>query len=346
MQKRAVIGLDVSLVSTGVAIRTSDGAAVRVTAVSTPKKSAPTDLCRQRLILARVSELLDELEGYERHVFFEDYAFSSFTGKAFTRAELVGMLKLRAAEAGCAVYTVGISALKRYISGKGNASKEEMCAAAASRWGFVYSGVGKKKDDIVDAFCLTCLGEGYLSSPGALTGVAQSCPPTTAPDKAPGAAASARLGAVPMTVLTKQGWEELCADIENPPAPNDALKRLFVDGSARLLVSGGFYVTEDLEAMVSFLKEHPAVSHMLRLAEPLFRRIFSAGGAQLCLEVDYDTGAPCLGVHVECSALIDLTFAERTAVQEKFFDEVPDNNVVTEALRHVLLRFEPWRAMP
>jgi Holliday junction resolvasome RuvABC endonuclease subunit len=238
MQKRAVIGLDVSLVSTGVAIRTSDGSAVRVTAVSTPKKSAPTDLCRQRSILARVSEILDELEEYDRHVFFEDYAFSSFTGKAFTRAELVGMLMLRAAEAGCAVYTVGISALKRYISGKGNASKEEMCAAAASRWGFVYSGVGKKKDDIVDAFCLTCLGEGYLSSPGALTGVAQSCPPTTAPSALLGAAASARLGEVPMTVLTKRGWDELCVDMVSPPEPNEGLKRLFAYGKAWLESTG------------------------------------------------------------------------------------------------------------
>lgn len=236
MKKVAIIGLDVSLVSTGVAVRRSDVPGVQVTAVSMPKKAATTDLQRQRLILARVSDIFSGLAEYERHVFFEDYAFASLTGKAFTRAELAGMLKLCAAEAGCAVYTAGISALKRYISGKGNASKAEMQEAAVSRWGFSYSASRAKQDDIVDAFCLTCLGEGYLASAAPFTGVAQACAVVKEYREEDIPAYS--LGATPAVILSKKGWDDLCADMVSPPEPNEALKRLFAHGAAWLKASG------------------------------------------------------------------------------------------------------------
>jgi Holliday junction resolvasome RuvABC endonuclease subunit len=201
-----------------------------------PKKAASTDLQRQRLILARVSDIFLGLADYEKHVFFEDYAFSSFTGKAFTRAELVGILKVCAAEAGCAVYTAGISTLKRYISGKGNASKEEMREAAIARWGFSYSASRAKQDDIVDAFCLTCLGEGYLASAAPFTGVAQVC--SACEEYKDGDDPSYALGSAPSITLTKKGWDALCADMQSPPEPNEGLRRLFAYGSARLRASG------------------------------------------------------------------------------------------------------------
>jgi Holliday junction resolvasome RuvABC endonuclease subunit len=63
-------------------------------------------------------------------------------------------------------YEVPPTTLKMWTTGKGNAKKPDMAAAAKKRWGYE-----SPSDDIVDAFSLGKMGEGGLQSLLAVKGV-------------------------------------------------------------------------------------------------------------------------------------------------------------------------------
>lgn len=167
-----VIGMDVSLTSTGV-VSFYDGELHRQTAItSTPKGF--TDFERQLNIQRLICNLLDLYSDsfkYSVSIFFESYTYGRPTGKVFTRAELVGILKyLTYYQYGYDVYTVPVQSLKSFIvdkefrSGKkGQASKADMAEVIKHKYNYTPAYAGKKSfDDMVDAFALGKYGLHYL----------------------------------------------------------------------------------------------------------------------------------------------------------------------------------------
>jgi hypothetical protein len=63
------------------------------------------------------------------HVFFEDVMFSSSTAQTQLWSSLRGAIMLAACKPWCAVHAIPVGTLKKFATGKGNATKEEMLSA-------------------------------------------------------------------------------------------------------------------------------------------------------------------------------------------------------------------------
>lgn len=82
-------------------------------------------------------------------VYFEDVKRHSGTIAAHVYGGLKAVLHLWGAPLGVEVKGVGVGVIKKHATGKGNASKAMMIAAAKERWG-----IGIKDDNQADALCL------------------------------------------------------------------------------------------------------------------------------------------------------------------------------------------------
>jgi hypothetical protein len=147
-----IIGLDISLTDTGMVplIRQFDNL-FKPSPIVTSTKVFQTlkDPLRQAAIITCAIDVFRKYAG-NTAVVIEDYAFGKNTGKAFTRAELIGTIKYIALTIfGFDIYLVAPKALKKFM-GHGTHEKADMAHAAHMRFGFV-SG----NDNLVDAFCLT-----------------------------------------------------------------------------------------------------------------------------------------------------------------------------------------------
>jgi Holliday junction resolvasome RuvABC endonuclease subunit len=83
------------------------------------------------------------------------------------RAELYGVLRMTAYDAGIPFREVNITHIKMFATGKGNANKDAMLAAAIRRFG--YDGTSNDEADalILWHLCKRALGEGLRSLPQA-----------------------------------------------------------------------------------------------------------------------------------------------------------------------------------
>ncbi|MET4190633.1 MULTISPECIES: crossover junction endodeoxyribonuclease RuvC [unclassified Bradyrhizobium] len=152
----AIVGLDCSLTDTGMVVIRS-GAGDRtpsdwpvVIADSSAEYQPLKDPLRQIMILTQVIGKFELAKRFGRvAVVIEDYAFGKNTGKAFTRAELVGMIKYQALTTfGFDVFLVTPRSVKK-LMGSGKFEKNDMALAAKQRYGFVHM-----NENVVDAFCL------------------------------------------------------------------------------------------------------------------------------------------------------------------------------------------------
>lgn len=144
-----IVGLDLSLASTGVA--TPDG-----TETWAPpdrrrkpgeKRSLGDDLARLDWFRARAARLARELQ--PDLVVIEEYAFSSVTAYAHALGELGGVVKNALWLNRVPIVTVGTSVLKRYACGNGRAKKPEVTSAVSARTGIAFP-----NDDECDAWVL------------------------------------------------------------------------------------------------------------------------------------------------------------------------------------------------
>ena len=89
------------------------------------------------------------------YVVFEDYALGMGRSATtiITQVEVGTMLRNVVYNKGISWLEVKPSTLKKWTTGKGNAKKEAMMAAAVERWQFQ-----SDSDDIVDAFALSMYG--------------------------------------------------------------------------------------------------------------------------------------------------------------------------------------------
>ncbi|MFJ9558228.1 hypothetical protein ACIRPH_30860 [Nocardiopsis sp. NPDC101807] len=150
--KPRVIGLDLSLTSTGLA--SSLGWTDRI---KTKPDQYPTTFDRLRAIRASVLSAARSAN----LVVVEQLAISSQTGQHLTRAGLWHLVMEAIDAADVPWVAVTTQTLKKYATGKGNASKDETMLAVARR----FSEWEVSGNDEADALVLAAMGADYLGHP-------------------------------------------------------------------------------------------------------------------------------------------------------------------------------------
>jgi crossover junction endodeoxyribonuclease RuvC len=144
-----VVGLDLSLASTGF----SDGFTA-----STIRPMKRTGLQRLRFIRDQIATQVDIVE--PNLVCVEGPSYGSKGGHEHERGGLWWIVRESLDALGYHVAVVSPSSLKKYATGKGNASKDQMIVAACKRFPWFDGG-----NDEADALFLAALGLQHLGKP-------------------------------------------------------------------------------------------------------------------------------------------------------------------------------------
>jgi Holliday junction resolvasome RuvABC endonuclease subunit len=143
-----LIGLDLSLTSTGVSINgetsiisTKARGAERLHIVS----SGILDLCTSKKIACAI---------------IEGYSFASRNSQAHSIGEMGGAVRMRLWENGIPYVEVPPTCRAKFATGKGNAGKSEVVSSISAKTGIIFSGAGG--DDECDAWLLEQMGLTYL----------------------------------------------------------------------------------------------------------------------------------------------------------------------------------------
>ena len=144
-----VMGLDLSLTSTGVVLLKSDGTSQSMTIKSKFREEARLADLREKIMVA-----------VKLHrpglVVLEGYAFGRPNAMA-ALGELGGVIKCALFEERQPFLIVPPTRLKKYACGRGNTKKDEVRLAVFKRWGFE-----APSNDEVDAYVLARIGLAYL----------------------------------------------------------------------------------------------------------------------------------------------------------------------------------------
>ena len=155
-----VVGLDVSLTNTGVAVLSGEDTNVfRISSKPCPDDIQP----RVERLLGMVRQLPLVTEG--DLVVVEQPAFSKTTGKHHDRSGLWWLMVEDLTARGADVVEVAPSVLKKYVVGKGNASKSEMQGTMIRRMLPLAPSLVLHDDNEVDAFGLAAMGARHLGHP-------------------------------------------------------------------------------------------------------------------------------------------------------------------------------------
>jgi crossover junction endodeoxyribonuclease RuvC len=143
------LGIDLSLTHTGLAVL-NDGKLVRKNSIITkPKGKRPIDeITRLELIATQICDVIDEIKPDIAAI--EGIAFMA--SKTTALAQLSGlnyMLRRELMRRSIPFVIVAPSSLKKFITGKGNAQKDEMMLAIHKRWGVTIT-----DDNEADAYAL------------------------------------------------------------------------------------------------------------------------------------------------------------------------------------------------
>ena len=158
---KKIVGIDASLTSTGIAatIYGELDNAVSTRSINSNKKG--TD----RLIEIK-EEVYKSVFGADL-VLIEGYSYAS-PNQAHQVGELGGVLRVMLAENNLKVLEVAPTQLKKFATGKGNASKEEIAVAAYKKWG-----IECRTNDETDAAVLVYIGLAYMGYTDNLTAYQQ-----------------------------------------------------------------------------------------------------------------------------------------------------------------------------
>ena len=143
-----IIGLDLSLTSTGFATEINRGI------IATTTKGAE----RLALLSLMVMDIVKEFD--KPIVIVEGYSFASRNSQAHALGELGGVVRMRLWENGVPFIEVPPTCRAKFATGRGNASKTEVTSAISAKTGIVFSGSGA--NDICDAWILREMGLTHL----------------------------------------------------------------------------------------------------------------------------------------------------------------------------------------
>jgi Holliday junction resolvasome RuvABC endonuclease subunit len=90
-------------------------------------------------------------------IIIEGYSFGSRLGQAFSIGELGGLVKVALFEGGYKSIIIPPTCLKKFVTGKGNASKDIMLMKTFKKYGVEFTDNNK-----CDAFGLAQMGKAYL----------------------------------------------------------------------------------------------------------------------------------------------------------------------------------------
>ncbi len=158
MSPTTIIGLDLSLTGTGIAVCTRGDATSRI--VWDVRKVATKGLTgTARLIVIR-DAVRRELEVWNpAAVYLEGYAYGRHN-KAAEIGELGGVIRVMLAEALVPWAPLAPKTVKKYATGKGNAEKDEVLAAAIRRLGYE-----RASNDEADALWIAAVGHALHGKP-------------------------------------------------------------------------------------------------------------------------------------------------------------------------------------
>ena len=156
-----VCGIDASLTSTGIAAMIYGELDNVITTRSIKSNKKGTD----RLIEIR-EEVYKSVFGADL-VLIESYAFAR-PNQSHQIGELGGVLRVMFAENNLKVLEVAPSQLKKFATGKGTASKEEIAVSAYKKWG-----IECRTNDETDAAVLVYIGLAYTGNADGLTAYQQ-----------------------------------------------------------------------------------------------------------------------------------------------------------------------------
>jgi len=153
-----VVGIDLSLASTGLAVADPDG--VRVHRVRSTGRKDATALDTS-LRLGRIAEQVEITTGPADLAVIESPSFGSHTGSQHERGGLWWDVVRRLVDRGIPIATVSPPSRAKYATGKGNAGKDEVLAAVVRR----YPAVDVTGNDVADAVVLAAMGCRWLGQP-------------------------------------------------------------------------------------------------------------------------------------------------------------------------------------
>jgi crossover junction endodeoxyribonuclease RuvC len=143
-----LIGLDLSLTSTGISINGK-------TSIVSTKAKGP-----ERLSYVNKTILQICLDEEINCAIIEGYSFASRNSQAHSIGELGGCIRMTFWECGISYIEVPPTSRAKFATGKGNAGKTEVISAISSKTGMMFSGSGA--DDECDAWILEQMGLAYL----------------------------------------------------------------------------------------------------------------------------------------------------------------------------------------
>lgn len=148
MRELKLIGLDLSLTSTGTSI------AGKTSVISTKTKGP------ERLSYVTKNVLQMCLNEKIDCAIIESYSFASRNSQAHSIGELGGCIRMILWENSIPYIDVPPTSRAKFATGKGNAGKTEVISAISSKTGLTFSGAGA--DDECDAWVLEQMGLAYL----------------------------------------------------------------------------------------------------------------------------------------------------------------------------------------
>lgn len=152
---KKIIGLDLSLTSTGlVSYLLSDGSET-IKTIKTNNKT--TYMNRYDQVL---TEIKSEVLNNDPLFLIEGYSFGSFSKSTAMSnlIELGGIIKFYLWQRGLEVISVPPTLLKKFITGKGNAKKEDIKLGIYKKYGKEF-----KTSDEADAYGLMAIGYSYVT---------------------------------------------------------------------------------------------------------------------------------------------------------------------------------------
>jgi Holliday junction resolvasome RuvABC endonuclease subunit len=147
MSRPEIVGLDLSLTSTGIAAR--EVKALQVTAKG---------MLRLSLLRNAILEILSLMN--DPLVVVEGYSFGSRNSQAHAAGELGGVIRWTLWENQIPYVDVPPTSRAKFATGKGNASKSEVVSSVSAKTGIIWSGKGA--DDCCDAWVLREMGLAHL----------------------------------------------------------------------------------------------------------------------------------------------------------------------------------------
>jgi crossover junction endodeoxyribonuclease RuvC len=157
----SVVGIDLSLTSTGMAAINPAGPAM-VTCVKSKGSATATLDDRSRRLEAVAGEVISQVvRVHPRLVVIEQPAFSRQNGHMHDRSGLWWLVVMGLRELGYRVAEVSPTSRAKYGTGKGNAGKDAVLASVVRR----YPDVDVNGNDQADALILAAMGARWLGHP-------------------------------------------------------------------------------------------------------------------------------------------------------------------------------------